>query len=69
MMDAAKQKLEKLYPIRNLGPITHHLGLSIVRDRKIRTIYFTQTTIIDRIFEKVDIMQCTPCATLMEPGM
>jgi hypothetical protein len=40
-----------------------------VRDRKARTMHFTQTAIIDRILEKAGMTQCSPCATLMEPGM
>jgi hypothetical protein len=69
MMDATKQKLAELYPMKNLGPIVHYLGLSIVRDRKARTMHFTQTVMIDRILEKVGMTQCSPCATLMKPGM
>ena len=40
-MDAAKQELKELYLMRDLGPISHYLGQSIVRDRKARTIYLT----------------------------
>ena len=69
IMDAAKQKLAELFPIKNLGPIAHYLGLNIVRDRKTRTMHFTQTAIIDRILEKAGMTQCLPCATPMEPGM
>jgi hypothetical protein len=69
IMNAAKQELTKLYPIKNLGPITHYLGLSIVRDRKARTIHLTQTAIIDQILKKAGITQCSPCTTSMEPGM
>ena len=69
IMDAAKQKFAKLYPMRDFGPIAHYLGLSIVRDRKARIIYFTQTAMIDRILEKAGMTQCSPCATPMEPGM
>jgi hypothetical protein len=47
IMDTAKQELAKLYPIRNLSPIAHYLGLNIMRDRKARIIHLTQTAIID----------------------
>jgi hypothetical protein len=55
-MDAAKQEFAELYPIRNLGPIVYYLGLSIVRDRKVYIMYFTQTVMIDRILEKAGII-------------
>ena len=52
--------------MRNLGPIVHYLGLNIVRDRKARIMYFTQTAIIDRILEEAGMTQCLPCVTPME---
>jgi hypothetical protein len=67
-MDAAKQELKELYLMRDLGPISHYLGQSIVRDRKARTIHLTQTAAINRILEEVGMTQCTPCATPMEYG-
>jgi hypothetical protein len=69
VMDAAKQELAELYPMKDLGPIAYYLGLSIVRDRKARTMHFTQTAIIDRILEEAGMTQCSPYVTPMEPGM
>jgi hypothetical protein len=58
-----------LYPIRNLDSIIYYLKLNIVRDRKARIIYFTQTAAIDRILEKVGITEYLSYITFMESGL
>jgi hypothetical protein len=58
-----------LYPMRDLGLIIHYLGLNVVRDRKARIIYFTQTAAIDRILEEVGMAEYSFCITFMELGL
>jgi hypothetical protein len=41
-----------LYSIKDFSPIIYYLELNMMRDRKIRIIYFTQTVAIDRILKK-----------------
>jgi hypothetical protein len=58
-----------LYSMKDFGPITYYLGLNMVRDRKARIIYFTQTAAIDRILEEVGMVECSFCITLMESDL
>jgi hypothetical protein len=43
--------------MKNLDLIIYYLKLNMVRDRKIRIIYFTQTAAIDRILKKIRIAE------------
>jgi hypothetical protein len=52
-----------LYPMRDFGPIIYYLKLNMVRDRKVRIIYFTQTAAIDRILKKIKIKEYLSCTT------
>jgi hypothetical protein len=52
--------------MRDFDSIIYYLKLNMVRDRKARIIYFTQTAAIDRIFEKIEIAECLSYITLME---
>jgi hypothetical protein len=38
-MDAAKEKIITLFPIKDLKSIAYYLGLQVERDRQARTIY------------------------------
>jgi hypothetical protein len=58
-----------LYSIRDLSSITYYLGLNVMRDRKARIIYFTQTAAIDRILEEIGIAECLSCTTFIELGL
>jgi hypothetical protein len=58
-----------LYPMKDLNPIIHYLELNIVRDRKARIIYFTQTAAIDRILKEAEIAECLSYTTPMESGL
>jgi hypothetical protein len=55
--------------MRNLNSIIYYLGLNIIRDRKIRIIYFTQIVAIDRIFEKIEIVKYLFYITFMESDL
>jgi hypothetical protein len=47
-----------LYPMKDFSLIIYYLGLNVMRDKKTRIIYFTQTAAIDRIFKKIKITEC-----------
>jgi hypothetical protein len=55
--------------MRDFGPIIYYLELNMVRDKKARIIYFTQTAAIDRILKEVGIAECSPCITFIELGL
>jgi hypothetical protein len=52
-----------LYPMKDFDPIIYYLELNMVRDRKARIIYLTQTAAIDRILIKIEIAECSFCIT------
>jgi hypothetical protein len=58
-----------LYPMRNFGPIIYYLELNMMRDRKARIIYFTQTATIDRILKKAGMAECSFCTTPMKSDL
>jgi hypothetical protein len=58
-----------LYPMKNFNSIIYYLGLNMVRDRKARIIYFTQTAAIDRILKKIEIIEYSSCITPMKSGL
>jgi hypothetical protein len=41
----------------------------MVRDRKIRIIYLTQTVAIDRILKKIEIAECSSYITPIKSGL
>jgi hypothetical protein len=55
--------------MRNLDSIIHYLKLNMVRDRKTRIIYFTQTAAIDRILKEVGMAEYLSYTTLMESDL
>jgi hypothetical protein len=55
--------------MRDLGFIIYYLGLNMMRDRKARIIYFTQTAAIDRILEEVGMTEYLSYIMFMESDM
>jgi hypothetical protein len=55
--------------MRDFGSIIYYLGLNMMRDKKIRTIYVTQIAAIDRIFEEIRITEYLSCTTSMKLGL
>jgi hypothetical protein len=55
--------------MRDLNSIIYYLKLNMVRDKKIRIIYFTQIATIDRIFEKIEIAECSSYITLIKSDL
>jgi Reverse transcriptase (RNA-dependent DNA polymerase) len=69
IIDAAKQQIMNLFPMKDLGPIRFYLGMKVDRNRDTRTIQLTQTTAIDRILDEAKLTDCSPCQTPMEYGL
>jgi hypothetical protein len=55
--------------MKDLSPIIHYLELNMVRDRKIRTIYFTQIVAIDRILKEIEIIEYLSYTTPMKSDL
>jgi hypothetical protein len=55
--------------MRNFNPIIYYLKLNMMRDKKARTIYFTQIAAIDRILKEIEMAECLSYITLMESDL
>jgi hypothetical protein len=55
--------------MKDFSPIIYYLELNMVRDRKARIIYFTQTAAIDRILKKIRIAECLSYTTFMKSDL
>jgi hypothetical protein len=55
--------------MKDLGPIRFYLGMKVDRNRELRTIQLTQTTIIDRILDEAKLTDYSPYQTPMEHGL
>lgn len=55
--------LSSRYAIRDLGPLTEYLGLSIHRDRPSRSLYLTQPEYIQKIVHRYHLGSCLPVSS------
>jgi hypothetical protein len=62
-INALKQALMKVYPLKDLGEITGCLGIRITRDRSLRTIRLDQESYLSTILSNYGMESCTPIAT------
>jgi hypothetical protein len=69
IIDTAKQQIMNLFPMKNLGPIRFYLNIKVDRNRELRTIQLTQTTIIDRILDEAKLTDCSPYQTPIKHGL
>ncbi|CAI7863890.1 unnamed protein product, partial [Closterium sp. NIES-53] len=53
---------------KDLGDLTHYLGMAITRDRPARTITLSQSHYIGQILEKFEMAQASPVATPLPFG-
>lgn len=68
-MDAAKQQIINFYLMKDLGPIKFYLNIKVNKNREQRTIQFTQTAAINRIFANAKITNYKFYTTPMENGL
>lgn len=64
-----KRKLVERYGTKDVGPSRWILGMSIVRDRKARTIHLGQELYVTKALEKYGLANCRPVATPEQQGM
>ncbi|CAI7742435.1 unnamed protein product [Closterium sp. NIES-53] len=62
-MELMKQQLQQRLKCKDLGDLTHYLGMAITRDRPARTITLSQSHYIGQILEKFEMAQTSPMAT------
>ncbi|CAI7902867.1 unnamed protein product [Closterium sp. NIES-54] len=62
-MEQMKQQLQQRLKCKDLGDLTHYLGMAITRDRPARTITLSLSHYIGQILEKFEMAQASPMAT------
>ncbi|CAI7871841.1 unnamed protein product [Closterium sp. NIES-53] len=67
-MEQMKQQLQQRLKCKDLGDLTHYLGMAITRDRPARTITLSQSHYIGQILEKFEMTQASPIATPLPFG-
>ena len=58
-----EREFNKKFKTKSQGPVRHHLGITITRDRKKRTITFHQGAYIDEMLKKFGMENCKPATT------
>ena len=58
-----KKQLQEQFSMKDLGELTHYLGMDVTRDRKARTITLTQSRYLQSILTKFGMEDCAPVAT------
>ena len=63
IMTALKKQLQEHFKMKDLGELTHYLGMEIRRDRAARTIHLSQGSYIEDVIERFDMEESSPCDT------
>ena len=62
-INALKQALMKVYPLKDMGEITGCLGIRITRNRALQTIQLDQESYFSTVLLNYGLENCTPVAT------
>jgi hypothetical protein len=62
-IQALKQALIKVYPLKDMGEITGCLGIHITQNRALRTIQLDQESYLSTVLSNYGLENCTPIAT------
>ena len=57
------------FKMKDLGGLTHILGVKVTRDRKHRTLTLSQGAYIKQILERYNMSDCNPCKLPFSPGL
>ena len=64
-----KDELKKRFKLRDLGPTSYLLAVSITRDRSQKSISLSQRHYILDILARYNFADCSPVQTPMDPGL
>ncbi|CAI5536903.1 unnamed protein product [Closterium sp. Naga37s-1] len=67
-MEQVKLSLQQRLKCKDLGALTHYLGMTITRNRPARTITLSQSHYIGQVLEKFDMAQAKPVSTPLPFG-
>ena len=63
-----KQKLSQRYEMQDQGEIHYFLGMSVKRNRAIRSLTIDQSLYIEKVLKRFGMMDCNPISTPLENG-
>jgi hypothetical protein len=62
-INAMKSKISSRFKVKDLGPISHFLGMRVTRNRENRTVYIDQKSYVQQIIERFRMDSATPVST------
>jgi hypothetical protein len=62
-----KKQMQGQFKMSDLGPLSFYLGIEVHQTKGVITII--QGAYAEKIVEKVELLECNPCATPMEPRL
>ena len=68
MLNEEKKSLRKRFDVEDLGEVNYVLGMLVKRDRKLRTLTFSQPKYLEGILKRFNMERCKPVSTPMEQG-
>lgn len=68
LIDKFKGLIKSKYPLTDLGKASYVIGYEIHRDRLSRKIILHQAAYINKLFERTNMIDCKPAATLAPSG-
>ena len=69
VIKAFKKEMGEYFKMKDLGPLTHILGVEVKRDRTHRTLTLNQGSYIKQILERYNMENCNPCKLPLSPGL
>ena len=58
-------QLKEKFPVKDLGPMEHFLGIKVTRNRIKGTLTLSQKKLVEEILQKFEMMDCKPISTPM----
>ena len=68
MLNAEKASLCKKFDMIDRGEVHYILGMSIKRDRDTTTLYISQQSYLEKVLQRLEMENCKPVSTPLEPG-
>ena len=62
-------KMEEEFEMKDLGPISHCLGMDITRDEKAGKLWMSQADYIGKVLQRFNMQDCKPSSTPMETNI
>ena len=64
-----KEEMGAYFKMKDLGPLTHILGVEVHRDRPRRTLTLSQEAYMKQVLDRYNMSDCNPCKLPLSPGL